>query len=108
MNQRPFSLVVTRQGGFCPVQYLLDYLLRRDLSAAPLFQLPNGSALSRAFFTDNLTNAIGDCGLDPSRYEGHSFRIVAESAAAEKRMSDAQIKSMHGTLEVKCSCEVYP
>ena len=93
-NQRPFSLVVTRQSCFCPVQYQLQYLELHGVGAGPLFQLPNGSPVPRSIFIDKLAIAIKYCGLDPSKYKGHSFRIGAASAAAEKGMSDAQIRSM--------------
>ena len=43
-------------------------------------------------FTSYLLAAIIFCGLDPSRYRGHSFRIGATSHAAEPGISDAQIR----------------
>ena len=38
--------------------------------------------------------AIKYCGLDPSRYKGHSFRIGAASCAVDAGMSDAQIRAL--------------
>ena len=35
--------------------------------------------------------AVQLCGLGPSRYKGHSFRIGAASHAADRGWSDAQI-----------------
>ena len=32
------------------------------------------------------------CGLNPARYKGHSFRIGAASHAADRGLSDAQIR----------------
>lgn len=93
-NQRPFSLVIGRQSHFCPVQVLLDYLSRRGYSPGPLFILGDGSPVSRAAFTEKLSMAIKYCGLDPSRYKGHSFRIGAASHAADAGMSDAQIRAL--------------
>ena len=39
-----------------------------------------------------LSTALKFCGLDPTRYKGHSFRISAATHAADKGMSDAQIR----------------
>ena len=41
-----------------------------------------------------LSTALKFCGLDPTRYKGHSFRIGAATHAADKGMSDAQIRTM--------------
>lgn len=90
-NQPPFSLVVQRQTSFCPVQYMLDYLSHRGTSPGSLFTL-NGLPVTRKYFCDLLTMAIKRCGLNPSRYKGHSFRIGAASDAAERGMSDTQIR----------------
>ena len=93
-NQRPFSLTVSRQNTFCPVEKLLQYLLVRGGSSGALFQMPNGNPVPRSFFTEKLSIALKYCGLDPSRYKGHSFRIGAASYAAERGLSDAQIRAM--------------
>lgn len=93
-NQRLFSLVIGRQGQFCQVQFLLGYLSLRGYGPGPLFILGDGSPVSRAAFTEKLSMAITYCGLDPSRYKGHSFRIGAASHAADAGMSDAQIRAL--------------
>ena len=92
-NQRPFTLIVQRQPNCCPVQILLDYLTLRGSTPGPIFIL-RGQAVTRKYFCDLLTGAIKRCGLNPSRYKGHSFRIGAASDAAERGLSDAQIRSM--------------
>ena len=38
--------------------------------------------------------AIKYCGLDPSRYKGHSFRIGAASYAADAGMSEPPIRAL--------------
>lgn len=81
-NQRPFSLVINRQIQFCPVHQMLEYLSVRGRTPGPLFILADGPAVSRTQFTENLSIAFKYCGLDPSRYKGHSFRIGAASYAA--------------------------
>ena len=49
--------------------------LFQDLGSVPSFPLP-----------------FKLCGLNPSVYKGHTFRIGAASHAAERGMSDAQIR----------------
>ena len=93
-NQRSFSVVINRRNNFCPVQIILDYLSLRGSGPGPLFCLADGSPVSRAIFVDKLSMAIGYCGLDPSRYKGHSFRIGAASYAADAGMSDSQIRAL--------------
>ena len=91
-NQR--SLVINRHNNFCPVQIILNYLSHRGCRPGPLFLLADGSPVSRAVFIDKLFIAIKYCGLDPSRYKGHSFCIGAASFAADVGMSDAQIRAL--------------
>ena len=90
-NQPPFLLVIGHQSLFCPIQFLLDYLNCRGNSPGPLFIL-GGIPVPRRFFCGLLAMAINRCGLNPARYKGHSFRIGAASHAAERGMSDAQIR----------------
>ena len=42
----------------------------------------------------NMARCLKFCGLDTSRYKGHSFRIGAASHAADKGFSDAQIRTL--------------
>lgn len=43
----------------------------------------DGNPVSRQiFFIENLQNSLAFCGLDTKRYQSHSFRIGAASAAA--------------------------
>ena len=93
-NKSPFSLTISRQTTCCPVQHLLAYLQARGNTPGPLFQMPNGSPVPRAIFTEKLSTALKFCGLDPTRYKGHSFHIGAATHAADKGMSDAQIRTM--------------
>ena len=90
-NQRPFSIVKHRQPPFCPVQLLLDCLALRGNQLGPLFASLDTTSASRSFFTDIVRRALTSCGLNPSRYKGHSFRIKAPSFAADGGMSDVQI-----------------
>lgn len=92
-NQSPISLVINRQNIFCPVGILMDYLAMRGYHDGPLFVL-KGSPVERKYFCDLLSIAIKRCGLNPTRYKGHSFRIGAASHAVERGFSDAQIRFM--------------
>lgn len=85
-------MVINRVPIFCPVQLMLDYLALRGNKPGPLFITLHGQPVSRANFTDQLALAIKFCGLNPARYKGHSFRIGAASHAADRGLSDAQIR----------------
>ena len=41
-----------------------------------------------------LHKCLSVCGLDSSRYKGHSFRIGAASLVAEEGLSGSQIRAM--------------
>ena len=88
------SLLSVRRSDICPVQNLLDYFLRRDLSDGPLFRTYDGHAVLRKLFTHYLALIFRICGLDPTKYKGHSFCIGAATFGAECGFSDAQIRSM--------------
>ena len=95
-NQRPFTIFLNRQNSCCPVQFLLQYLARRGNRLGPLFLNPDNNPVSRKFFADLLSLSLKACGRDSTRYKGHSFRISAASFAAERGMSDAQIRALGG------------
>jgi len=92
-NQPPVSVIIQRGSSFCPVQIILDYLQCRGNSPGPLFTM-GGLPVTRQYFCGLLTMAIKRCGLNPARYKGHSFRIGAASHAADRGMSDAQIRAL--------------
>ena len=91
-GQPPVSIILSRQHSVCPVEILLGYLLLRGSSPGFLFQHLDGSPVTRSEFTVWLDTVIKSCGLDPSRYKGHSFRIGAASYAAEQGYSETQIR----------------
>ena len=91
-NARPFSIIVSRQLLCCPVTVLTKYLAFRGFHPGPLFMTVDGLPVTRSWFSTQLSFAIQLCGLSPSRYKGHSFRIGAASHAAEQGFSDAQIR----------------
>ena len=91
-NERPFTLTLNRQPTCCPIALLIDYLALRGNHQGALFLTQQGTAVLRETFASRLSEAIKLCGLDSSRYKGHSFRIGAASYAALQGMSDAQIR----------------
>ena len=93
-NNGQFSLTIHRQENHCPVASMLEYLSIRGKRPGPLFLSIDGNAIPRSVFTSLLSRVIKLCGLDPSRYKSHSFRIGAASHAADKGMSDAQIRAL--------------
>jgi hypothetical protein len=93
-NQPHISITLSRRSDICPVQSLLDYLSHRGLSDGPLFQMFDGHPVSRKTFSDFLLLVFRSCGLDSSKYKGHSFRIGAATFAASCGFSDAQIRAM--------------
>ena len=88
-NQSPISMIISRQAGVCPVETLLRYCSVRGLVPEPLFQHLNGVPVTQ---TEWLARVIKYCGLDSTRYKGHSFRIGAASHAAASGYSDTQIR----------------
>ena len=92
-NQRPFTLLINRQATCCPIALLLEYIALRGNRVGPLFITQAGGPVSREGFATQLSQAIRCCGLNPDRYKSHSFRIGAASYAAERGMSDAQIRT---------------
>ena len=91
-NVRPFSILVSRQPQSCPVELLAKYLAMRGPRPGALFITVDGAPVSRSHFSNQLSSAIQFCCLSPSVYKGHSFRIGAASHAADKGLSDAQIR----------------
>jgi len=56
------------------------------------FVSEGGLPVSRSVFSTHLLRACQLCGLDPSRYKGHSFRSDAASYAADRGLSDDQVR----------------
>ena len=81
-QNKNISITLSCRSNICPVQALLDYLALRGLENGPLFRTQDGQAVSRKLFTDHLAILFRACGLDSTRFEGHSFRIGAATFAA--------------------------
>lgn len=96
---RPISLQISRNLEnplLCPVRALQYFMqIRKHASQdEALFSFMDGNPVSRQFFTQNLNNSLTFCGLDTKRYQSHSFRIGAATAAADLGASDIQIQNM--------------
>ena len=76
----------------CPLSALLAYLAIRPPTPGPLFLLRSGQPLSRGGLVSAVRLALGSTDLDISRFNGHSFRIGAATAAAEAGIPDSTIK----------------
>ena len=77
-----------------PVVLLSKYLTLRGVRRGAIFVSEGGLPVLRSVFSSQLLRACHLCGLDPSRYKGHSFRIGAASYAADRGFSDAQIRML--------------
>ncbi|XP_052806562.1 uncharacterized protein LOC128235807 [Mya arenaria] len=78
----------------CPVAALWQFCKLRGSNPGPLFTFPDGSQVSRTFFSSNLRASLIFCGCDTTLYKGHSFRIGAATSAAEQGISESQIQEM--------------
>ncbi|XP_069129437.1 uncharacterized protein [Argopecten irradians] len=78
----------------CPVNAMLDYLKVRGPQPGALFITSLGAPLQRKCFENITKRCLNVCGLDSSRYKGHSFRIGGATLAANRGMSDSQIRML--------------
>ena len=91
-NQCATSITLHQHSDICPVQSLLVYLSQHGVSNGPLFCTEDGRAVSCQQFTEYLALIFRTCGLDSTKYKGHSFHIGAVTLAAESGLSDTQIR----------------
>lgn len=75
------------------VKALWHYFQVRKPTSGPLLSFIDGSAVSRAFLTEQLKSLIW-CGLGITLYKRHSFRIGAASTAFANGVSEAKFKAM--------------
>ena len=76
----------------CPVAALLDCLVVRGRAPGPLFKFSDGRPLTRSRFAESVWAALHKAGIDPLKYNTHSFRIGAAMTAAAKGIEDSVIK----------------
>lgn len=65
----------TNNGQECPVSSLKQYLNLRGSNSGPLFSFMDGSPVTRAFFTQQLSLSLNWAGCNTKLYKTHSFRI---------------------------------
>ena len=82
--KRPFVILIEREDSLpcCPVQAMFDYCKLRGTQAGPLFCHSDMRPITVGQFNTELHRCLSFCGLDTSRYKGHSFRIGAARHAA--------------------------
>ena len=78
----------------CPVSSLLAYLARQPPSPGPLFLLQSWQPLSKQVLVAAVRDALGSAGVDVGRFNGHSFRIRAATAAAQAGLQDSTIQQL--------------
>ncbi|XP_064631704.1 uncharacterized protein LOC135489991 [Lineus longissimus] len=79
--------------GCCPLVHTREFLAVRGTAPGLLFCYPCGSPFLRREFDNTLKRALSFCGLDSSRFKGHSLRIGAATQSAIEGKSDAYIRA---------------
>lgn len=77
----------------CPVVTMLKYLSVRGFDRGPLFQLQDGTRLTKQEFVARMKRALAAAGVDAS-HSGHSFRIGAATVAAANGVGEATIQTL--------------
>ena len=77
------------ESAICPVTAIIHYIGIHKPGPGPLFVLNSGAPLTRTYLVANLQAA-----LDDSKYNGHSFRIGAATAAAQSWLEDSMIQTL--------------
>ena len=89
------TLYIGRTGNtLCPVAAMLAYLAVGPRRGGPLFLFKDGRPLTRARLVDHLHQALLKAGIDPSAFNGHSFRIGAATTAHQKGIEDSSIQML--------------
>ena len=78
----------------CPVLALWNYFKLRVHKMGPIFSFPDGCAVSRSFFAQQLQLSLQWAGYDTTFYKAHSFRIGHATVAAAQGLSDDTISRL--------------
>ena len=78
----------------CPVAAVLGYMVQRGSSGGPFFKFDDGRFLTRERFVSCVRLALRSAGYNPTSFAGHSFRIGAATAAAQRGLQDSLIKTL--------------
>ena len=80
---RGAAIFLSRTGGaICSVKVMTAYLAFRSPQPGPLFVFESGTPLSRTELLKLIHQTLQDAGIDPTLYNGHSFRIGEATTAA--------------------------
>ena len=93
-RQGVYIFLGTTKTSLCSVMAMLAYLALCGRSAGLMFMRSNGSPLTRSHLVDFIKSALSQCGIDPAKYNGHSFRIGAATMAAACGIADVIIKML--------------
>jgi hypothetical protein len=78
----------------CPVAAILSYMVARGPGPGPFFRFEDGTPLTKPRFVEAARSCLGQVGLDPNSYAGHSFRIGAATSAARAGLEDSTIRAL--------------
>lgn len=77
----------------CPVR-LLYKLCKKVTSPGPLFRFNCGCPITCTFFRFILNKCVTNCGLNPTHYTAHSFRIGGATHAHALHLTSSQIQQL--------------
>ena len=87
----------------CAYCLMEDYLNQKVVfnSKSPLLVDSSGSPVRKDFFISSVKLMLAMCGLNPSKYGGHSFRSGSATAASESNFNRWELK-LSGRWESEC------
>ena len=92
-SSEPATLTIpASRDKYCPVRYLHNYLQVRGNQPGPIFLMPNGSPVNRAFIASRLKELLIISGKNPALYNTHSLRIGRASDLAARGTPDHLIR----------------
>ena len=89
------SVVVGVTGDeLCPVSAICQYLMLRGDRKGSFFLDPDGKAVRKPWFVEQLRSILSSIGAPQHQYAGHSFRIGAATTAAMAGVEDSTIQAL--------------
>ena len=82
------------QTALCPLAAMLSHRVWRGSRPGSLFAFEDRRLLTRDRFVTALRSALETCGIDPTAYAGHSFRVGAATTATARGLQDSLIKTL--------------
>ena len=90
-SNRPVILEIEAKYYYWPLQVMKRHLQVRGSTHGPLVIFADHTPISASYFARQLAACLSHCGYDTTMNTGHSFRIEAATAAAERGFTDVQI-----------------